>query len=697
MSFRTARYVSLFIIMLTLACVSLVPSLMVHKISSYEDRMVRCLEEMQMAIHIKQKFEQAALQLDRFYINKADSIKPAVSHLESAIDMAYVLEATLNPDKDKDKIEKLREVVPKAERLKQAMINFLKKNDHYPTADSFAGIKRITVEFKTLAALVFSSYMNLIHNDTLDAQNHIQRLILEGLTISFIGLIIGGVAGLIVTILLSHSLNRPVKLLLEGTEKLAGGDLDHVIAVNSSDEIGRLAKAFNKMSADLKRLVLKERELAGAEAKTIIEKKRSRQLADANKKLQGEIVLRKEVEEALSEREETFRLITASAQDAIIIINDETKITYWNRATETIFQRTWDEIRDRDFFDFLGTPSFRKKYHQAFEQLKQDSSGRSSNQRLEVMAVRKDGKALTLEASLAVVKLKGQWHAIGILRDISNRKLAEENLKAAKKVAEASNKAKSEFLANMSHELRTPLNHIIGFTDLVVSENFGKLNETQLDYLNDVLGSSRHLLELINDILDLSKVEAGQVDLHLTDVDVRSLLENSLVLIKEKSMKHNLTLTTRISDTPVTIKADERRLKQVLYNLLYNAVKFTPDGGAIELSSQLVTTSDKSSESAPSGIEVQAGEDAEYIIPGNGRKALEIAVADTGIGLKAEDQARVFNTFEQVEGSVSRNYEGTGLGLAVSKNLVELHGGTIRVESDGVGKGCRFAFTIPVE
>jgi len=552
--------------MLTLAGVSLVPTLMVHKISDYEDRMTRCLEEMQMAIHIKQKFEQAALQLDRFYIHRTDSIKPAISHLESAIDTAYVLEATLNPDQDKNKIEKLREVVPKAERLKTAMIDFLKTNNSNPTADGFARIKRITIEFKTLAALVFSNYMNLIYTDTLDAQSHIQRLILEGLTISFIGLGIGGVAGLIVTILLSHSLSRPVKLLLEGTEKLAGGDMDHVIAVSSSDEIGRLAKAFNKMSADLKRLVLKERELAGAEAKRIIEKERAKQLADANKKLQEEIILRQEVEEALSEREETFRLITASAQDAIIIMDAEARITYWNRATETIFQRTWDEIRDRNFFDFLGTPSFSEKNHLAFEQLKQDSSGRSSNRRLELLAVRKDGKPLTLEASLAVVNLKGQWHAIGILRDISDRKLAEESLRAAKKVAETSNMAKSEFLANMSHELRTPLNHIIGFTDLVVSQNFGDLNATQLDYLNDVLGSSRHLLELINDILDLSKVEAGQVDLQLTNVDVRPLLENSLVLIREKAMKHNLTLATRICDTPVTIKADERRLKQVLYN-----------------------------------------------------------------------------------------------------------------------------------
>jgi len=683
--------------MLILAGVSLVPTLMVHKISSYEDRMAQYLEEMRMAVYINQKFEQAALQLDRFYIDKTDSLKPAISHLESAIDIAYVLEATLNPDQDKDKLAKLREVVPNAERLKTTMINFLKANDNDPTSDSFAGIERITMEFKTLTALVFSSYMNLIHNDTLDAQSHIQRLILEGRTISLFGLGIGVIAGLIVAILLSRSLNRPVKLLLEGTEKLAGGDLDHCIAVNSSDEIGRLAKAFNKMSADLKRLVLKERELAGAEAKTIIEKERAKQLADANKKLQEEIVLREEVEEALSEREETFRLITASAQDAIIIMDAEAKITYWNRATETIFQRTWDEIRDRDFFNFLGTPSFRKKYHLAFEQLKQDSSGRLSNRRLELLAVRKDGKPLTLEASLAVVKLKGQWHAIGILRDISDRKLAEENLKAAKKVAEASNVAKSEFLANMSHELRTPLNHIIGFTDLVVSQNFGDLNEAQLEYLNDVLGSSRHLLELINDILDLSKVEAGQVDLQLTDVDVRSLLENSLVLVKEKAMKHNLTLTTRISDTLVTIKADERRLKQVLYNLLYNAVKFTPDGGKIELSGHLIYIADMPPEAMQPGIEVQTGEDAENKTPGNGRKALEIAVVDTGIGLKSEDQARVFNTFEQVEGSISRNYEGTGLGLAVSKNLVELHGGTIRVESDGIGKGSRFAFTIPVD
>jgi signal transduction histidine kinase len=145
--------------------------------------------------------------------------------------------------------------------------------------------------------------------------------------------------------------------------------------------------------------------------------------------------------------------------------------------------------------------------------------------------------------------------------------------------ADKANNAKSEFLANMSHELRTPLNHIIGFTEIVLEKNFGELNEMQDEYLNDVHHSSRHLLSLINDILDLSKVEAGKIELEPSNCNLKMVLENSLVMIKEKAMKHRIRLTMDMDGVPETIKADERKLKQIIYNILSNAVKFTPDGG----------------------------------------------------------------------------------------------------------------------
>ncbi|MBI9092123.1 MAG: cache domain-containing protein [Desulfobacterium sp.] len=240
--------------------------------------------------------------------------------------------------------------------------------------------------------------------------------------------------------------------------------------------------------------------------------------------------------------------------------------------------------------------------------------------------------------------------------------------------AENANKAKSDFLANMSHELRTPLNHIIGFTELVVDKHFGNLNEIQEEYLNDVLTSSKHLLALINDILDLSKVEAGKLELESADVNLKILLENSLVMIKEKAMKNNIKLSTDIVDIPETIVVDERKIKQVLYNLLSNAVKFTPKGGNIYLASK----------------KVKASEDGNMDF-------VEIDVTDTGIGLKSDDLERIFGHFEQVESSASRKFQGTGLGLSLTRQLVELHSGRIWVESNGEGKGSTFRVVIPIE
>ena len=270
-------------------------------------------------------------------------------------------------------------------------------------------------------------------------------------------------------------------------------------------------------------------------------------------------------------------------------------------------------------------------------------------------------------------------------------KLEEKNVKLimAFDKARESDRMKSEFLANMSHELRTPLNHIIGFTELVADKKFGDLNEVQEEYLNDALYSSKHLLSLINDVLDLSKVEAGKLELQLSDVNLKMILENSLIMITEKAMRHRIQLSTQIDSIPESIMVDERRLKQILYNLLSNAVKFTPDGGKIHLTADLVDSSDEETSYQKPGA-------MSHELPASGKFA-KISVADTGIGIQPENMERIFNVFEQIETSASRNYQGTGLGLSLTKRLVELHGGKIWAESEGKGKGSAVLFVIPTD
>jgi signal transduction histidine kinase len=229
---------------------------------------------------------------------------------------------------------------------------------------------------------------------------------------------------------------------------------------------------------------------------------------------------------------------------------------------------------------------------------------------------------------------------------------------------EAANRHKSEFLANMSHELRTPLNAIIGFSEVLGERMFGELNEKQAEYTDDILSSGRHLLSLINEILDLSKVEAGRMELELAKFDLPLAIDNARTFVRERATKHGINLDVIVDERLGDFVGDERKIKQVLLNLLSNAVKFTPEGGRI-------------------GINAKQADGS-----------VEISVSDTGIGISPEDQAKIFEEFRQVGGDYAHKTEGTGLGLTLAKKFVELHGGRIWVESE-VGKGSTFSFTLP--
>jgi signal transduction histidine kinase len=247
---------------------------------------------------------------------------------------------------------------------------------------------------------------------------------------------------------------------------------------------------------------------------------------------------------------------------------------------------------------------------------------------------------------------------------IQNARLFREIEDKSRQI-EAANRHKSEFLANMSHELRTPLNAIIGFSEVLGERMFGELNEKQAEYTDDILSSGRHLLSLINEILDLSKVEAGRMELELAKFDLPLAIDNARTFVRERAVKHGINLEVSVDERLGDFVGDERKIKQILLNLLSNAVKFTPEGGRI-------------------GIKARQADGS-----------VEISVSDTGIGISPEDQAKIFEEFRQVGTDYAHKTEGTGLGLTLAKKFVELHGGKIWVESE-IGQGSRFTFTLPI-
>jgi protein-histidine pros-kinase len=359
--------------------------------------------------------------------------------------------------------------------------------------------------------------------------------------------------------------------------------------------------------------------------------------------------------------EAQFRGLLESAPDAIVLVGNDGRIVLINAQTEALFGYRRDELLGQPI-EVLVPERIRARHPQHRDGYFTSPKPRPMGAGRDLAARRKDGTEFVAEIILSPISTPEGTLVTAAVRDITARKRLEEE--QYRKIKEA-NRLKSEFLANMSHELRTPLNAIIGFASLIHGEKAGALNENQKEYLGDILASSRHLLHLINDVLDLAKVEAGKMEFRREPVDLAATLGEATDTLRGLAAEKQLRISSEMSPAITVVNIDPAKFKQVLYNYLSNAIKFTPAEGAIT-------------------IRIQP--------EGDDRFRLE--VEDTGIGIAPEDMHRLFVEFQQLDASPTKKYGGTGLGLALTKRIIEAQGGSVSVQSV-VGKGSTFAAVLP--
>ncbi|HCC54301.1 MAG TPA: hypothetical protein DEQ20_05160 [Desulfobulbaceae bacterium] len=480
-----------------------------------------------------------------------------------------------------------------------------------------------------------------------------------GTTMLFVGFLIMAGSLAVITWISSRKIIYPILQLSKTVNKIEQGDFSARIPDDGrKDELGELAVSVNRMADIIEQDIteLKHAEDRIKEYAETLEAKvneRTRELQNANLELK-----------------KLFNAIEQS-DESIVITDINGTIQYVNPA----FSRRTGYSKKKA----IGSnPRILKSGQNPIEVYDDLWKTILSNRTWKGTLINKkrSGELYYEEATIApVVDEQGKiTNFVAAKIDVTNRVMAEKELKhkndalaLAKEAAEAANQAKSDFLANMSHELRTPLNAIIGFSDIMINGLTGPLTDEQTDFLKDIGSSGKHLLTLINDILDLSKVEAGKMSLEPSEFEVQNLIERCIVMFKEKSLKHGIHVEYNIEDVEAII-ADEMKVKQVLMNLLSNAFKHTPDRGSVRVSARKVRNLEND--------------------------FVEISVADTGPGISEANITRLFQPFQQLETTFSSKTPGTGLGLNLCKKFVELHGGKIWVESE-VGKGSKFIFVLP--
>lgn len=378
-------------------------------------------------------------------------------------------------------------------------------------------------------------------------------------------------------------------------------------------------------------------------------------------------------EEELIQAQTKFQSISDTALDAIILLDSDGNISYWNKAAEKIFGYSSEETLGRDLHLLLAPKNYHDKYKEGLTKFNATGQGNAIGKRLELTAITKKGSEIVVELSVSSIKLYNKWHAVGVVRDVTERKKDQEKMAEALNELEevnlqliVANQHRDQFLSHISHELRTPLNAILGFSQLLEKQYHGTLNERQQNSVKTIYTSGQHLLGIINDLLDISKIDAGSIDFNVNNFSIDNYLTHNLTLMSTQYNEKNIAVGYQIQAGLTTFKGDEQKCNQILINLLSNAIKFTPDNGRIDIT-----------------------------VAQEGTDKAKISVTDTGIGIEESDLEKIFHEFYQAERVRNGLFGGTGIGLALTKRLVDLHKGEIGVQSE-IGKGSTFWFTLPL-
>jgi PAS domain S-box-containing protein len=385
----------------------------------------------------------------------------------------------------------------------------------------------------------------------------------------------------------------------------------------------------------------------------------------------GTAVTRLRMADALTRSEARLRAVIDTAMDAVVSMDGRGEVIGWNAQAEAIFGWTAAEALGRRLHELIIPEELRESHQLGLSRFLDTGEGTMLGRRQEVPALRKDGTRLTVELALTRVHTPDEDVFSGFLRDITEQKRAAEELVQARAAAEAANRAKSEFLANMSHEIRTPLTAILGYTELLRDDgDLGRAPEQRIATIDTIQGAGQHLLTIINDILDISKIEAGKMTVESVETPLVGLLQEIQSLLRPRAAEKGVELTTRLASAlPEHILSDPTRLRQILMNLAGNAVKFTDEGA----------------------ITILAREETR-----RGTQRLLIDVEDTGPGMTPAQVARLFTSFGQADASVTRRHGGSGLGLTISHRLAQLLGGSVSLVRTEPGEGSCFRLELPL-